>query len=159
MDRRLPAAVARARRVTPGRRPAPRLAALTLVLAVLVPTESSAGTAQPVAHERAVAATSLDGRVKLLSAELQLTPDQQLKVRALLEQQREEVRRLWNDTTLAPALRVSRTQGISDRTVEAIRGVLDESQRRRYIQPHQREAAVGAGGADVQSWMDKGAGQ
>jgi hypothetical protein len=157
MDRRLPAAVARLRRLTPGRRHAPRLAALTLALAVLVPADSSAGATEPGAapatRARSVAATSLDGRVKLLSAELQLTPEQQLKVRALLEQQREEVRRLWSDTTLAPALRVGRTQGISDRTVEAIRGVLDESQRRRYIQPRQREAAVGASGADVQSWM------
>jgi hypothetical protein len=154
--RRPSPATARARRVKPGRHHGLRLATLTLALVVLAPPPASAGTAEAgtvsSAQGRAATATSLDRRVELLSAELQLTPEQQVKVRALLEQQREQVRRLWSDTTLAPALRVGRTQGISDRTVEEIHGLLYESQRRRYIQPRQREAAVGTAGADVQAW-------
>lgn len=157
------AAVARARRVTPGRRGASCLAGLVVAMAVLAPTGSSAGTpesgAAPVARTHANAAASLDGRVRLLAAELQLTPAQQLQVRALLEQQREQVRRLWSDPAVLPAWRIGRTQAISDRTADEIRGILDESQRRRYIQPRRREASVGAAGADVQSWMAAEAGQ
>ncbi len=157
------AAVARVRRVTPGRRGAIGLAGLALALAAFLPTDASAGTvepsAAPVVRTHGNAAATLDGRVKLLSAELQLTPEQQLKVRALLLQQREQVRELWSAPNVAPALRIGRTQGISDRTAESIRGLLDESQRRKYIQPRQREAAVGAPGADVQAWMATEAGQ
>jgi hypothetical protein len=32
--------------------------------------------------------------------------------------------------------------------------VLTEEQRRRYIQPRQREAGVGTAGASVETWMD-----
>ena len=155
--RRPSAASARVRRVTPGRRGALRVACAALVLAVLLPAGASAGTA--ASGQAPAAVSSLEGRVRLLAAELQLTSEQQVKVRALLEQQREQVRQLWSDPTLPAALRVGRTQGISDRTVAEIRDLLDESQRRKYIQPRQREAAVGAGGADVQAWMDKGAGR
>jgi hypothetical protein len=159
---RVSASAARLRRVTPARRGALRLAGVALALATLVPGHASANPVDagtgPVVQSHAAAA-SLDGRVELLSAELQLTPEQQSKVRALLQQQREQVRQVWSDASVPAALRIGRTQGIRDRTVEAIRGLLDESQRQRYIQPLPRAAAVGTAGADVRAWMDKGAGQ
>ena len=107
----------------------------------------------------ASAATVLDRRIALLTAELALSESQQSQVRALLQRQREEVLRLWNDQTVPPALRVGRTQAVSQRTADAIRGVLDEEQRKRYIQPRQRNAAMGAGGSDVEAWMTTATGR
>ena len=139
-----------------------RGASVALCLAALVASHASAGAEETGAATPARAhpvANSLDARVDLLAAELALTPEQRPKVRALLERQREQVRQIWSDGSVPAALRIGRTQGIRDRTVEAIRELLDESQRQRYIQPLQRSAAVGNAGADVQAWMDKGAGQ
>ena len=151
------AAEARVRRVTPGRRGRVLPAAAMLALVVIAPRVASAGAPEAAPSQAARThvsmARSLEGRMKLLTAELQLTPDQQLRVRALLERQREQVRELWSDSSVPPAQRVGSTQAISDRTVAAIRGLLDATQREKYIQPRQREAAVGTEGADVQSWM------
>lgn len=97
--------------------------------------------------------TALQRRVALLGAELRLDAQQRVRIEALLQRQREEVRTLWSDGTVPAALRIGRMQAISERTADAIRGVLDAEQRRRYIQPRQRDALVGAGGAGVEAWM------
>lgn len=104
------------------------------------------------ARVRGYAAT-LDGRVQLLAKELDLDPAQQGKVRALLLAQSQNVALLWNDTSVPAALRVSRTQLIEERTADQIRAVLNDDQRKKYIQPRQRVAPVGAPGGDVQDWM------
>ena len=154
---------ARILRVVPGRR-----VARTLALAMILPALAGAG--EPVAPaagmqaQESVAAargdeSPLDKRVRLLAAELRLTPWQQSQVRALLVRQRQQVAQLWRDPELAPALRIGRMQGVGDQTASAIRALLDDAQRRKYIQPLQREAAVGTHGADVEGWMAAEAGR
>lgn len=158
--RRCSAAVYRVRRVAPGRRSAVAIAAGGLALAMFAAIATSSGATGSTA--RAVAqpgAAALDARVRLLATELQLTPEQQSKVRALLARQREQVQQLWREPDMAPPLRIGRMQAIGDRTADAIRGLLDEAQRQKYIQPRQREAAVGAAGADVEGWIASGARQ
>ena len=103
--------------------------------------------------------SALDRRMALLAAELHLRADQQIEIKALLQGQREQVQRIWSDTSLPPALRVSRTQAVSERTAESIRALLDGEQRKSYIQPRQRESAVGAQGASVEAWTAPGASQ
>src|SRR5262245_5628552 len=56
----------------------------------------------PTHHESALAQ-----RVTLLSAELGLSAQQQDQVRRILEDQREQVMRVWNDSSLAAPNRVS----------------------------------------------------
>ncbi len=142
----------------PGRR--------ALVLALWIPVAALAGapvidpaTATPARPAQSAGATArsiaspLDRRMDLLTAELALTASQQNQVKALLQHQREDVRQLWSDPAVPAALRVGRTQAISERTADAIRSLLDEEQRKKYIQPRQRDASVGAGGAGVEAWM------
>lgn len=98
----------------------------------------------------------IDRRVMLLTRELGLSATQQAQVKRVLEGQREQVARVWNDTSIPAARRVSATQAVSDRTADRIRALLTEEQRKKYIKPRQRDAAVGAAGADAESWMTAG---
>ncbi len=95
----------------------------------------------------------LDKRVALLTKELKLDASQQVRVKKILQDQQVQISRLWSDTAMAPALRINATQTIGDHTADQIRALLNEEQRKKYIQQHKREAKVGAPGADVQTWM------
>jgi hypothetical protein len=106
------------------------------------------------AAPRARGVSPLERRVMLLTKELGLTAGQQLRVKQVLELQREEVTRVWSDTSIPAARRVAATQAVGDRTAARIRALLDEEQRRKYLKPRRREAAVGAGGADAAAWMN-----
>ena len=101
-------------------------------------------------------ASPLDRRVTLLAKELGLDASQKAQVRKVLDRQREQVARVWKDSSIPPARRVSATQAIGDRTADRIRALLNEEQRKKYIQPRQREAAVGTAGGNVESWMKAG---
>ncbi len=122
-----------------------------------MPAVAASGAAHSRAAPPHAAGSTLDRRVDLLAAELHLSADQRIQVRALLQGQREQVQRVWNDATVPPAMRVGRTQAISDKTAESIRALLDEEQRKAYIQPRLRETSVGAQGAAVDAWTAPGA--
>jgi hypothetical protein len=116
------------------------------------------GKAVHRAHKARRGAT-IDDRVKLLTAELKLDAAQQAGVKGALETQRTRLQQLWNDTSMAPAVRVGATQKISDDTADRIRALLNEEQKKKYIKPRQRDVAVGTKGADVEGWMSKTTGR
>lgn len=97
----------------------------------------------------------LDRRVALLARELDLDATQQLKLKALLESQREQVSRVWSDESVPGALRVKRTQAVSERTEEGIRSLLTDEQKTKYFKPRPADVAPGATSADLATWMDK----
>jgi hypothetical protein len=101
-----------------------------------------------VTHRR----TPLDRRVQLLARELELDTVQQVKVRALLEGQREQVQRVWSNTATPSAVRVSNTQIIGERTADQMRALLTEEQRKKYTVARQREASD-ASKVSVETWM------
>lgn len=99
-------------------------------------------------------AKRLDERLKLLTAELALSQPQQQGVRRVLESQRAQVIKVWNDSSLPAAYRVSVTRTISDRTVEQIRSLLTEEQKLKYNRSRKpRESQAEASGQDLESWM------
>jgi hypothetical protein len=116
--------------------------------------EAASAASQPPGRRRH-AGSPLERRVALLAKELDLNPAQQTRVKALLESQRQEVARVWSDGSIPSAIRISRTQAIGDRTADQIRALLDEAQRKKYIQPRVRETPTGTAGADVESWIGK----
>ena len=132
-------------------------------VAAEAPAADASATAEP-ATPGEVAATparrrldtrgaTLDGRIRLLAKELDLSPAQQGQVKKVLLSQREQVVALWNDTSVPAALRVSRTQTIGDRTADQIRALLNDAQREKYIKPRVRDATVGSAGANLEAWM------
>jgi len=117
--------------------------------------EAAALVPQDMARRRK-RASPLDRRVMLLARELGLDATQRTQVKKVLEGQRADVARVWNDPSIPAARRVSATQAIGDRTADRIRALLNDEQRKKYIKPRQRAAAVGTAGGDVESWMNAG---
>ena len=125
----------------------------------------SAAIASPAATERMTmtrpsrvqggATTALDRRVELLARELDLDAAQKLKVKSLLEGQREQIVRVWQDESVPGALRVARTQAISERTEDGIRALLTDAQRQKYIKPRPDRAATGGTPDDLATYVDK----
>jgi len=96
----------------------------------------------------------LDDRIKLLAAELGLSDNQQQGVRRILENQRAQVMKIWNDTAVPAAYRVHATRAVSDQSVEQIRALLTEEQKLKYNEARKpRENQAGDTGPSVEDWM------
>jgi hypothetical protein len=116
------------------------------------------GTDRTVLSSRATgspAVSPLDRRVALLARELDLDATQQLKVKAVLEGQREQIVRVWQDESVPGALRVARTQAISERTADGIRALLTDAQRQKYFKPRTDRAAIGGTSDDLATYVDQ----
>jgi hypothetical protein len=97
----------------------------------------------------------LERRIALLARELDLDGTQQLKVKALLEGQREQIVRVWQDESVPGALRVARTQAISERTEDGIRALLADPQRQKYLKPRTDRVTMGGTPDDLATYVDK----
>ena len=98
---------------------------------------------------------SLDYRMKLLTAELNLDASQQVEVRRALEDQRAQIQALWASAAIPAGQRVNATKVISDKTAARIRGLLNEEQRKRYsIERKPPAPGDTAGKPDVEHWME-----
>jgi hypothetical protein len=97
----------------------------------------------------------LEDRVRNLAQALDLDATQQSELRKLLASQREQVRKIWNDSSVPPAYRVSATRAISDQTADRIRAMLNEEQSKKYILPKPpQEALAGSPRPSVEDWMN-----
>ena len=122
--------------------------------AAIAPPSGTGSAAAPPRTARSPTVSPLDRRIALLARELDLDAIQQLKVKAVLESQREQVARVWQDESAPGALRVKRTQLISERTEDGIRSLLTDEQKKKYFKPRTADVAVGGTPADLASWMD-----
>lgn len=100
-------------------------------------------------------ASPLDQRVALLTRQLGLDAQQQLALRKVLEGQRAEVLRIWDDQSLSSASRIGATQAVTDRTADNIRALLTDEQKKKFRPPRPvRDPAAGSR-ANVSEWMNK----
>jgi hypothetical protein len=77
-----------------------------------------------------------------------------VEVRRILEDQRLQVAKVWDDTSVPSALRVNATRTISDRTGDRIRALLTEEQKKKYNRPRKpRAAAEHSDARSVEDWM------
>lgn len=107
------------------------------------------------ARVQASATSALDRRIALIARELDLDATQQLKVRALLEGQREQIVKVWQDESVSGALRVARTQAITEHTEDGIRALLTDAQRQKYHKARTDRPANGATSDDLATYVDK----
>jgi hypothetical protein len=109
-------------------------------------------------HGRRIPHTSeaiLTERVRLLTAELDLTEPQQTQLRVILVRQADAIRRVWTDRSLTDGERGPITSAIGEKTADAIRDLLSPAQREKYNPPRpntnrpQPEQAK-----DLTKWLD-----
>jgi len=110
---------------------------LVLVAMILAPGRPVAaqvnGATNPSGQtQRTRQRSGIDGRVKVLAKNLDLNEAQQSAVKNILEQRRQETLRLRLDSSVTPSSRIARFRVLQDKTVERIRAVLNEEQRKKY---------------------------
>ena len=85
---------------------------------------------------------------------IELDARQQSELRKALEDQRDQMTRVWSDAAVPAAYRVSATQAIADQTSDRIRALLNEEQRKRYNAPRPKNGLTpGTARPSVEAWM------
>jgi hypothetical protein len=75
--------------------------------------------------------SSIDEQVKALSLELNLTADQQPKLKAILEDQRAQGLAIVNDNTTAREDKVQKLHALRQSTIAKVRDMLNDDQRKK----------------------------
>ena len=108
------------------------LALALLSLPVVAQTSSTETTGE--GHGRHHGKASVDERVQHLTQKLNLTSDQQAKVKSILEDQHNQMASLKQDTSMSEQDRHAKFQQIHQDTQQKIRGVLNDDQKAKFDQ-------------------------
>jgi Spy/CpxP family protein refolding chaperone len=95
----------------------------------LTAQETNAPATPPAAGERAMHARGLQGQLK----QLDLTPEQQPKVKAALEGMTQKIKDLRADTGLTPEDRRSKMKEIREQTNETMKTILTPEQYEKWL--------------------------
>jgi hypothetical protein len=76
--------------------------------------------------------SNIDARVSNLTKTLELTPEQQSAVRKILEQRQQETLEIRRDPAISGSARIERFRMLQEGTVQRIRTVLNEEQKKKY---------------------------
>ena len=117
----------------------------------LHPRITRSGTARV---PRAGGPGTLEERVRFFTSKLDLDVTQQAKLRKILTDQREAVRKIWSNPMLSPAERAPATLAANQRTGEEIRSILNDAQRQKYNPPAPTTPAPPGDKRTVEDWLD-----
>ena len=112
-----------------------------------------AGSAPPPPTNSTHRRPSLDDRVKAFAAALNLDEAQQVAVKKILLQRQQETLRLRQDTSLSGSARIERLRALQDQTVQRIRLVLNDEQKKKYDPLAVRKAGPAPGQKSVEDWL------
>jgi hypothetical protein len=118
------------------------------------PAESVVSGATQHATPRHRNQSGLEGRISAITRALDLDNQQQARLRKALMEQREQIRKIWNDESLPAPYRISATEAVTERTADQIRSFLNDEQRKKYNQPKQSHEATGSIQPNVEDWMN-----
>ena len=96
---------------------------------------------------------SLDERVSRFAKNLNLSEAQQSAVKKILEQQQQEILRIRLDPSLTGSAGIDRFRALQEATVERIRGVLNEEQRKKYDPLAPRKIPPAPQQPSVEDWL------
>jgi hypothetical protein len=119
-----------------------------LVAAQVAGATVPAGQTHP-AHRR----PNIDDRVKVLAKNLDLNESQQSAVKEILEQRQQETLRLRLDPAITPSARIARFRVLQDKTVERIRAILNDEQRKKYVPLAVRGIQPAPDQRSVEDWL------
>lgn len=80
---------------------------------------------------------SVDDQVKMLSEKLNLSDDQQAKVKSILTDQHQQMQAIRDDSSLSQDDKRSKMRGLRDATHSKIRDVLNDDQKTKFDQMQQ----------------------
>jgi Spy/CpxP family protein refolding chaperone len=75
---------------------------------------------------------NVEDQVKQLTERLNLTDDQQGKVKAILEDGRTQMQKLRGDDSMSQEDKMSKMRGIHDATTAKIRDILTDDQKKKF---------------------------
>lgn len=93
---------------------------------------------------------SPDQRLQMMTKQLNLTADQQEKIKPLLESQNQQMQALRQDSSLSREDRMTKMQEIRQGTNDQIKSALDADQQKKFEQTMSRPAHGGPGQNPVQ---------
>ena len=123
------------------------LLCLALVLPILL--SGTLGVAQRGGRRR----PSIDDRVRVFAKNLDLTEAQQTAVKKILEQRQQEALRIRNDSSVSGSVRIERFRALQDNTVERIRAVLSEEQKKKYDPLAVRRRQPASDQRSIEDWL------
>jgi hypothetical protein len=97
---------------------------------------------------------SMDDRVRVLAKALDLSEAQRSAVKTVLEQRQQEAWRIRRDPSIPGIARIDMFRALQDTTVEQIRAVLNEEQRRKYDPLGARKIQPAPQQKSVQDWLE-----
>jgi len=110
---------------------------------MVVGQTSRAQQTGPAAHEHgamggsAMTAMTPESRLKMLTEKLNLTDDQQAKLKPILEDQSKQMKSLHDDTSLATTDKQAKMKELHESSVEKINAVLTPDQQAKWKQMRQ----------------------
>jgi hypothetical protein len=96
---------------------------------------------------------SIDDRVKVFAKNLDLNEAQQAAVKKILEQRQQETLRLRQDPSISGSARIERLRALQDTTVERIRAVLNDEQKKKYDPLAVRRIQPAPNQRSVEDWL------
>lgn len=112
---------------------------------------TSANPAQPTHPTRR--RPTLDDRVKALAAALDLNESQQVAVKKILEQRQLEMLRIRQDPSIEGSDRIGKLRALQDQTVQRIRAVLNDEQKKKYNPLAIRDREPAPDQKSVEDWL------
>jgi Spy/CpxP family protein refolding chaperone len=96
---------------------------------------------------------TIDDRVRVLARSLDLNEAQRAAVKKILEQRRQETLRIRQDSSISGGARIDRFRALQDNTVERIRAVLNEEQKKKYDPLAVRRTQPAPQQRSVEDWL------
>jgi protein CpxP len=82
---------------------------------------------------------SADDQLKHLSQKLNLSDDQQAKLKPILEDQHKQMHQLWNDSSMSRQDRFSKMRELRENADNQIKGVLNDDQQKKFDQMREEQ--------------------
>jgi vacuolar-type H+-ATPase subunit E/Vma4 len=83
--------------------------------------------------------SNIDDQVKVLSDQLNLSPDQQSKVKSILTDQHDQAMALIQDNSMAREAKVEKIHSLRTSTISKVREVLKDDQKTKFDQMVQQQ--------------------
>jgi hypothetical protein len=116
-------------------------------------TSDATASASPKVTRPARRRPTLDDRVKALAKALDLSETQQASVKKILEERQQETLRLRTDASIPASERIDRFRALQDQTVQRIRAVLNDEQKKRYDPLVVRQVGPAPDQRSVEDWI------